>query len=153
MERPEVGLCTGDHMKVMRWLTASEQYYKEKFPELSDKQWRYRAMDYCMAVSPYGKRYAVHQMNVPLAQLPQFEFPLQEEQNFEGYIAARRSEALSSAIIGAIIRLTRGCFRSPLILRLVISVTHRLFFSFDEAGRYAPFIYSTHELGSVSTRL
>ena len=97
MDQPELGCATGDHLKVMRWLTASEQYYKEKFPELSDKQWRNRAMDYCLAVSPYGRRYAVHQMNVPIAQLPQFEFPLQEEQNFEGYIAARRSEALSSA--------------------------------------------------------
>jgi hypothetical protein len=90
MERPE----TADWCKVMRWIQASRHHYSTT-SSLSKKEWIEAARQDCFRESPYGKRFAVHELGLSERALPMRDFTTQDEEIHDAYVESRRVIVLS----------------------------------------------------------
>ena len=91
MERPDIG----DWVHVMHWCHASRHHFETIRPKLSRLEVIEAAEQDCYHQSPYGKRYAVHQLGVDRDQLPMPEFTLEDESAFHRYVDSKQQEAES----------------------------------------------------------
>ncbi len=54
------------------------------------KEWDEIAKQQCYHESPYGERFAVHNLGVAKEDLPMLEFTFEDESAFHGYINSKR---------------------------------------------------------------
>ena len=95
MERPDIE----DWVHVMRWLHATRHHFETIRPKLPRLEVIEAAKQDCYQQSPYGKRFAVHQLGVDRDQLPMPEFTLEDESAFHRYVDSKQKEAESQGVV------------------------------------------------------
>jgi len=88
MDRPIAEL---DKLNVLCWVEASEHNYTR--PTDQDPNWSTMAKEECYRESPYGKRFAVHQLGRNPADFPMKEFTHEDENAYAAYVESCRSNS------------------------------------------------------------
>ena len=95
MERPDID----DWAALMRWRHARRDHFETILPKLLRQEVIDAAEQEFFHLSPYGKRYAVHQMKIDRNQFPMPEFTLEDESAFHCYVDSKQKEAESRGVV------------------------------------------------------
>jgi len=91
MDRP---LAIADYQRLKRWLLASRNHFTTTHPEMTKDQWEAAALEEYIVESPYGRRYAICQLDRPVESRPPMkEFTREDESMFERQVAGAEAYA------------------------------------------------------------